>query len=61
VSLRAQESYGQHGLLALEPKLKSGIGMDFQIAPELQRRRKFTFHQGTIEEIVPTLKSETVD
>lgn len=48
-------------LIALEPKLKRGIGVDFQIAPELQTLEKFTFHQGTIEEILPKLESETVD
>jgi SAM-dependent methyltransferase len=48
-------------LVALESKLKRGIGMDFQIAPELQRRERFTFYQGTIEEIIPKLESETLD
>jgi len=48
-------------LIALEPKLKRGIGVDFQIAPELQTLERFTFHQGTIEEILPKLKSETLD
>jgi SAM-dependent methyltransferase len=100
VSLRAHESYGQHGLtlvdrlgvwlsrraiqrhlpsrndlevlelgcgyqatqlIALEPKLKRGIGVDFQIAPELQTLQKFTFHEGTIEETLPSLESEGVD
>ena len=100
MSLRAHESYGQHGLtlvdrlgvwlskraierhlrnrqdlevlelgcgfrathlVALEPKLKRGIGVDFQIAPELQTRNKFTFHQGLIEEILPKLGDECVD
>jgi len=42
-------------LMALERKLKRGIGVDFQIAPELQTLEKFTFYQGTIEQ------SETVD
>lgn len=31
-------------LIALEPKLKRGIGVDFRIAPELQTLEKFTFH-----------------
>jgi hypothetical protein len=31
-------------LIALERKLKKGIGVDFQIAPELQALEKFTFH-----------------
>ena len=100
MTLRAHESYGQHGLtpvdrlgvwlsqrairrhlpsrndlevlelgcgyratqlIALEPKLKRGIGVDFQIAPELQTLEKFTFHQGTIEQTLPNLESETVD
>ena len=100
MTLRAHESYGQHGLtpvdrlgvwlsnraihrhlprrndlevlelgcgyratqlIALEPKLKRGIGVDFQIAPELQTLEKFTFHLGTIEQTLPKLESETVD
>jgi SAM-dependent methyltransferase len=100
VTLRAHESYGQHGLtpvdrlgvwlsqraihrhlrsrndlevlelgcgyratqlIALESKLKRGIGVDFQIAPELQTLEKFTFHLGTIEQTLPKLESETVD
>ena len=100
MSLRAHESYGQHGLtpvdrlgvwlskraihrhlpsrddlevlelgcgyrathlIALEPKLKRGIGVDFQIAPELQTLEKFTFHEGTIEQTLPKLENETVD
>jgi SAM-dependent methyltransferase len=35
--------------------------VDFQIAPELKTREKFEFHQGTIEEILPKLESETFD
>ena len=100
MTLRAHESYGQHGLtpvdrlgvwlsrrairrhlpsrndlevlelgcgyratqlIALESKLKRGIGVDFQIAPELQTLENFTFHQGSIEETLPNLESETVD
>lgn len=100
MSLRAHESYGQHGLtpvdrlgvwlsrrailrylpnrndlevlelgcgyratqlMALEPKLKRGVGVDFRIAPELQRLEKFTFHEATIEQMLPKLESETVD
>jgi len=48
-------------LIALEPKLKRGIGVDFQIAPELQMLERFTFHQGAIEEIMPKLDSESLD
>jgi len=48
-------------LIALEPKLKRGIGVDFQIAPELQSLDKFTFHKGPIEQTLPKLESESVD
>lgn len=48
-------------LIALEPKLKRGVGVDFQIAPALRTLERFTFHQGTIEQIIPTLESETFD
>lgn len=48
-------------LVALEPKLKRGIGVDFHIAPELQNRERLTFYQGTIEQIIPKLQSETFD
>jgi SAM-dependent methyltransferase len=100
VTLRAHESYGQHGLtvvdrlgvwlsqraiwrhlpsrndlevlelgcgyratqlIALESKLKRGIGVDFQIAPELQTLKKFAFHQSGIEEMLPKLESESMD
>ena len=100
MTLRAHESYGQHGLtpvdrlgvwlsqrairrhlprrndlevlelgcgyratqlVALEPKLKRGIGVDFQIAPELQTLQKFTFYQWAIERTLPNLESESVD
>jgi SAM-dependent methyltransferase len=48
-------------LLALEPRLKRGIGVDFHIAPELRKRDRFTFYQGTIEQIIPKIESETLD
>ena len=53
--------YRASQLIALEPKLKRGIGVDLQIAPELRMLERFTFHQGTIEEILPKLESETLD
>ena len=100
MSLRAHESYGQHGLtpvdhfgvwlsqrairrhlpsrndlevlelgcgyratqlVALESKLKRGVGVDFQIAPELQTLEKFTFHEWAIERTLPNLESESMD
>lgn len=48
-------------LLALEPRLKRGIGVDFRIAPELRTAAKFTFREGAIDEILPQLESERVD
>ena len=48
-------------LIALEPKLKRGIGVDFQIAPELHALERFTFHEGTIEATLPALQNETLD
>ena len=48
-------------LIALDQTLKRGIGVDFHIAPELQTLERFTFHEGTIEELLPKLESEMVD
>jgi SAM-dependent methyltransferase len=48
-------------LIALKSKLKHGAGVDFRIAPELHALERFTFHEGTIEETLPKLESETVD
>jgi SAM-dependent methyltransferase len=53
--------YRASQLVALRPKLKRGIGVDFHIAPELRTLERFTFHEGTIEETLPKLASETVD
>lgn len=48
-------------LVALAPRLKRGVGVDFQIAPELAILEKFTFHEGTIEETILTLTFQTFD
>lgn len=48
-------------LLALAPNLKRGVGVDFQIAPELERLEKFTFYKGTVEEALLTLANERFD
>ena len=48
-------------LVALAPCLKRGVGVDFQIAPELLGREKFTFHQGTIEAALLTLAGQNFD
>jgi SAM-dependent methyltransferase len=48
-------------LLALEPRLKRGVGVDFQIAPELRTRDRFAFYEGTIEDMLPKLDGQTFD
>jgi SAM-dependent methyltransferase len=48
-------------LVALAPRLKRGVGVDFQIAPELAGLDKLTFHQGTIEEALLTLTGQSFD
>ena len=48
-------------LLALSPNLKRGVGVDFQVAPELTQLEKFTFHQGTIEEALLMLAGQSFD
>jgi SAM-dependent methyltransferase len=53
--------YRASNLMALKPKLKRAIGVDFQIAPELQALERFTFYQATIEEVLPKLESNTFD
>jgi SAM-dependent methyltransferase len=48
-------------LVALAPRLKRGVGVDYQLAPELASLEKFTFHEGTIEETLLTLRPQTFD
>jgi SAM-dependent methyltransferase len=48
-------------LVALAPRLKHGVGVDFQLAPELSSLEKLTFHEGTIEETLLTLTAQTFD
>ena len=48
-------------LLALAPYISRGIGVDFQIAPELRSLEKFTFYEGAIEETLPRLANEQTD
>jgi SAM-dependent methyltransferase len=48
-------------LVALEPRLQRGVGVDFQIDPQLSGRDNLTFYQGTIEETLPKLQSQTFD
>jgi len=48
-------------LVALEPRLRRGVGVDFQIDPQLSGRHNLTFYQGTIEEALPKLQAQTFD
>jgi SAM-dependent methyltransferase len=48
-------------LLALAPRLRRGVGVDFRIAPELRTREKFNFHEVTIEEALPKLPPNSFD
>lgn len=48
-------------LVALAPRLKRGVGVDFQLAPELASLEKLTFREGTIEETLLTLTAQTFD
>jgi SAM-dependent methyltransferase len=48
-------------LVALEPRLQRGVGVDFQIDPQLSRHPKLAFYQGTIEEALPKLQTQTFD
>jgi SAM-dependent methyltransferase len=48
-------------LVALAPRLKRGVGVDFQLAPDLASLEKFTFHEGTIEETLLRLTAQTFD
>jgi SAM-dependent methyltransferase len=48
-------------LIALEPFLKRGIGVDFQIAPELRGLTRYTFHEGPIEQALLKLTEERMD
>jgi SAM-dependent methyltransferase len=48
-------------LVALGPRLKRGVGVDFQLAPELANLGNFTFYQGTVEETLLKLLSDRFD
>ena len=48
-------------LVAMAPRLKAGVGVDFHLAPELANLEKFTFYEGTIEETLPKLTPGSFD
>ena len=53
--------YRASQLMALRPRLKHAVGVDFQVAPELAKLPGFTFHEGAIQEAVPRLAGQTFD
>jgi SAM-dependent methyltransferase len=53
--------YRASQLVALSPRLKRGVGVDFRLAPELATLEKFSFHEGTIEETLVKLAGQTFD
>ncbi len=48
-------------LLALAPRLRRGVGVDFQLAPDLATLDKCSFYEGAIEETLPKLTSQSFD
>ncbi len=48
-------------LLALGDRIQRGVGVDFSIAPELRQLPKFQFHEGLIEQTLPTLERGAFD
>lgn len=48
-------------LMALEPFIKRGIGVDFHIAPELQALPRYTFHESPIKEALLKIEGEKMD
>jgi len=48
-------------LVALSPCLKRGVGVDFQLTPELAKLEKLRFYEGTIEDTLPKLRPERFD
>jgi SAM-dependent methyltransferase len=48
-------------LVTLGPRLQRGVGVDFQIDPQLLGRDNLTFYQGTIEDALPKLQTQTFD
>jgi SAM-dependent methyltransferase len=53
--------YRATNLVALGPRLKQGVGVDFQLAPDLASLPGFAFYEGTIEETLPSLANQTFD
>ena len=48
-------------LIRLGPLLKRGVGVDFQLAPELRGLASYNFHEESIDDALPRLKEEKFD
>jgi SAM-dependent methyltransferase len=48
-------------LVALSPRLKRGVGVDFKLAPELAGLENLSFHEGAIEETLVKFSGQTFD
>jgi SAM-dependent methyltransferase len=48
-------------LVALAPRLQRGVGVDFDIAPELENVEKLSFYKAPIEEAIPSLAGKRFD
>lgn len=48
-------------LVALRPRLRRGVGVDFHVDPNLQTLAPFTFFEGPIEETLPKLADASFD
>jgi 2-polyprenyl-3-methyl-5-hydroxy-6-metoxy-1,4-benzoquinol methylase len=48
-------------LVALSPRLKRGVGVDFQLAPELLSLENLSFHEGAVEETIVKLADQAFD
>lgn len=48
-------------LLALRDRIGAGVGVDFQVAPELHGEKDFKFYEGSVEDSLPKLAAGSFD
>lgn len=48
-------------LMALRERLRHGTAVDFRIAPELKLAPGLTFHEGSVEDVLPRLPAAAFD
>jgi SAM-dependent methyltransferase len=48
-------------LRSLKGRLQHGTGVDFRISPELKQADGYSFHEGSIEDVLPTLPAARFD